>query len=141
LERAATAEAAGEVRAEAAEAISGRRGSSGSEAWACCYYCSEEVSGWCSSLAFVGSGGGEQPGGWMAMASVSPSQSGSFFFFFEGVTNWELSGRILRVVFFLSKSWVRENHWFLTLIKPLIEVTAVKIPKVYANATERSSKC
>ena len=33
MDRAATAGAAGEVRAKAAEAISGRRGSSGSEAW------------------------------------------------------------------------------------------------------------
>ena len=44
MDRAATAEAAGEVRMKAAEAISGRRGSGESEAWvACCYYCTDEL--------------------------------------------------------------------------------------------------
>ena len=44
MDRAATAEAAGEVRAKAAEATSGRRGSGGSDAWvACCYYCVDEL--------------------------------------------------------------------------------------------------
>ena len=44
MDRAATEEAAGEARAKAAEAISGRRGSCGSEAWAaCCYYCTDEL--------------------------------------------------------------------------------------------------
>ena len=44
MDRAATAEAAGEVRMKAAEAISGQRGSGESEAWvACCYYCTDEL--------------------------------------------------------------------------------------------------
>ena len=44
MDRAATAEAAGEVRAKAAEATSGGRGSGGSDAWvACCYYCTDEL--------------------------------------------------------------------------------------------------
>jgi len=44
LDRAATVEAAGEVRAKVAEATSGRRGSGGSDAWvACCYYCTDEL--------------------------------------------------------------------------------------------------
>lgn len=76
-----TAGAAGEVRAKAAEAISGRQGSSGSEAWVDCCYCTEEIRGWFSSLAFValwGSSGGEEPSGWHGLG--------------VSVTNWEWKG-------------------------------------------------
>ena len=95
MDRAATEEAAGEARAKAAEAISGRRGSGGSEAWvACCYYCTEEISGWCSSLAFVGSGGA----GTGATECVDWRAIGDGLGLSVSVTNWDFA-----FFFWLSK--------------------------------------
>jgi hypothetical protein len=67
--------AAGEETVKAAEAITGRRGSSRSGAWAAYCHCTEEIRRWCRLRLRDHQLEGRSAGGWMAMASVSPSRT------------------------------------------------------------------
>ena len=76
---------------------------------ACCYYCTEEVGGWCSSLAFVGSRGvGDGLG-----LSVSVTNWDFAFFLFFGFPNSENPCEVLSCL--VSK----KNLYRIRHIKPL----------------------